>query len=217
MPFNYDAIIFDMDGTLVESETVWEEVEVEMFADRGIDYTDDARQQVVGMRLDSFFVKLSEIYNLTEPIDALEDELINRMLERIPSMVKAKPGADALIDYTKSLGIPYCIASSSPMSIINRVVETVGWEDDIPHRYTAHDVPHGKPAPDVYLFAAEKLNVAPERCLALEDSPNGARAAVAAGMTCFAVPDSHTNHGAFDDITPHVFDSLNDILNHLRG
>jgi beta-phosphoglucomutase-like phosphatase (HAD superfamily) len=91
-------------------------------------------------------------------------------------------------------------------AIIEAIVDNAGWGSLFSIRCSADDDASGKPAPDVYLRAARLLDVHPSDCLALEDSPNGARAAVAAGMTCYAVPDlSHTRRSAFDGITRHVF------------
>lgn len=208
----FKAIIFDMDGTLVDSEVVWDIAEREMFADMGLVYNAEVREQVIGLRLDEFFEKLISIYGLDNSVEELEAELIKRMLLKIPEMVEPKSGAQAIIEWASHQGIPYCIASSSPMTIIEASVNAQGWTDLIPHLYTADAVPKGKPAPDVYLHAAEQLGVNPEECLALEDSPNGARSAVAAGMTCYVVPDSHSTPEKFADITPHVFNSLDDVL-----
>lgn len=214
---DFKAIIFDMDGTLVDSEVVWEAAEDEMFAERNIPYTDDVRQQVIGLRLDDFFTKLIDIYDLDETIEDLSADLIGRMLAKIPTMVEAKPGAEEIIAYAQASGLPYCIASSSSMAIIKAVVKSQGWEDKIRHLYTANDVARGKPAPDVYLYAAQQLGVDAGDCIALEDSPNGARSAVSAGMTCYAIPDTHSTAAAFADITPHVFDDLHQVLARLKA
>lgn len=214
---SFKAIIFDMDGTLVDSEIIWEAAEAEMFAERNITYSDEVRQQVIGLRLDEFFQKLIEIYELDETVEALTDDLVERMLAKIPTLVKAKPGAQAIIEWVAAQDLPYCIASSSPMSIIDAVVKAQGWEALIPKRYSADEVPLGKPAPDVYLHAARQLGVAAAECLALEDSPNGSRSAVAAGMTTYIIPDGHSTREQFADISPHIFDSLNDVLKHLES
>lgn len=212
----FTGIIFDMDGTLVDSEVVWEAAEAALFARRGITYTDEVRQQVIGLRLDAFFRKLIAIYQLNESVEALAQELDAEMLQRIPSQVKAKAGANELLAYVETLGIPYAIASSSPMSIIRAIVDAQGWTARIPHLYTADDVALGKPAPDVYLYATRELGLDARACLALEDSPNGARAAVAAGMTCYVVPDFHSAPAGFAGITPHVFPDLHAVLAHLK-
>lgn len=208
MTFPFAGIIFDMDGTLVESESVWEVAETELFAARGITYTDEARQQVIGLRLDEFFIKLKEIYGLDESVESLTEDLIERMLAIVPERVKPKPGAQELIDYADSLSVPYCIASSSPLALIHAIVESQGWGGRITARFSADEVERGKPAPDVYLYAAEKLGIPSARSLAIEDSPNGARSAVAAGMTCYVVPDFHSSPHQFREITPYVFNDL---------
>lgn len=214
-PFPFAGIIFDMDGTLVDSEVIWREAEIAMFKDRGHIYTDEVREKVIGMRLDEFFLKLIEIFGLTETVEVLQQELIDRMLPLLAD-VEVKPGAQALIEYVSELGVPYCIASSSPQVIIDATVAAQGWQELIPKTYTADLVAHGKPAPDVYFYAAEQLGVAPEDCLVFEDSPAGATAAVAAGMTCYVVPDFHSDPSRFKEITPHVYKDLCTILEELR-
>lgn len=212
-----NAIIFDMDGLLVDSESVWLIAEKEMVESRGHIYTDEARAQIVGLRMDEFIVKLHEIYQFEDAFTALHDQLLTRMLELIPDRVKPQPGARELIDYIVKHNIPTAIASSSAMAIIESTVKVQGWEEIFAVRCSAEDEARGKPAPDVYLTAARRLNIDPAECLALEDSPNGARAAVAAGMTCYAVPDaSHTSIHSFDGITPHVLKSLHEVLDKLR-
>jgi len=211
----FAGIIFDMDGTLVDSEVVWEEAEAELFAERGLVYSDDIRQQVIGLRLDEFFSRLVKIYGLDEPIESLMADLNRRMLALIPHKVKPKEGAQELIEHVRALGVPYAIASASPMSIIDCVVDTMNWRTFIPNLYTADVVPLGKPAPDVYLYACGQLGIVPSASLAIEDSPNGATSAVRAGMTCYAVPDFHSATDKFKSITPHVFANLHEVLQNL--
>jgi len=212
---DFQGLIFDMDGTLVDSEVVWGVAEAELFAERHIHYTDAVREQVIGLRLDEFFAKLITIYDLDETVERLTTELVHRMLHKIPTMVQPKSGAQALIEWANYQNIPYCIASSSPLSIIDATVEALGWTNLIPKRYSADVVAKGKPAPDVYLYAAKQIGVPPQACIAIEDSPNGAKSAVAAGLSCYVVPDSHSKPEAFATITPHLFDSLEDVLEKL--
>ncbi|MBZ0291745.1 MAG: HAD family phosphatase [Anaerolineae bacterium] len=217
MSHKFKAVIFDMDGLLVDSETVWAQVETEMIEERGHRYTAAEREQLVGLRLDEFSEKVLALYPFEETPTEFRVELTERMLQRIPLVVKDHPGAAELIAYIAEQGIPTAIASSSPISIIDTTVESQGWGEVFKLRVSADTVGRGKPAPDVYLKTADLMGIDPADCLALEDSPNGARAAVAAGMTCFAIPDrSHSDHHAFDGITPHVLNSLYDVLECLR-
>jgi HAD superfamily hydrolase (TIGR01509 family) len=216
--FPFEAIIFDMDGLLVDSESVWHVAETELIESRGHVYTPEARAQIVGMRMDEFLSRLHAIYNFKESVSELHELLTSDMLQRIPVDVKAQPGANKIVHWVHEHNIPTAIASSSSMSIIDATLKSQGWENLFDVRCTADDEARGKPAPDVYLRAAERLGVDPKKCLALEDSANGARAAVAAGMTCYAVPDlSHANIDVFKDITPHVFTSLHTVLEHLKS
>lgn len=219
MSHNFKAIIFDMDGLLVDSEVVWNDVETEMVADRGYQYTAAEREHLIGLRLDEFSEKLLAIFKINESPKDFERELIERMLLRIPTTVKPQPGAHELLAYIGQENIPTAIASSSPISIIDAVVESQGWQPIFDLRVSADTVGKGKPAPDVYLKAAELLGINPADCLALEDSPNGARAAVEAGMTCYAVPDrSHgLDEAIFKRITPHIYASLHHVLAELAG
>ena len=99
------------------------------------------------------------------------------------------------------------------MPIIDATVAAQNWDRYFQTHVCGEDVPAGKPAPDIYLEAARRLGVEPAHCLTLEDSPNGARAAVAAGMICYAIPDpSHSTGATFADITPYVYASLHDVV-----
>ncbi len=208
-----DAIIFDMDGLLVDSEPVWHRAETVLIEARGYAYTPELRAQIIGLRLDAIVETYRRALHFQETTAELVDELNNLMLRFIPQMVRPQPGARELLRWVQARGLPRAIASSSPAAVIDAVVESQGWADVFPVRCTADDVPAGKPAPDVYLAAAARLGVDPARCLALEDSTTGARAAVAAGMVCGAVPDpTHTHSAHFEDITPLVFASLHDVL-----
>ncbi len=204
-----EAIIFDMDGLLVDSERVWHIAEDEVFASRGLDYTDELRASIIGLRMDEFMARLQAHFRIEEPLADLTAEVNANMLRMIPTMVQSQPGAVELLQLVQQRGWPLAIASSSPMAIIDATLRSQGWDEVFRLRCSADNVARGKPAPDVYLQAAKLLGVAPQRCLALEDSPNGARAAVAAGMTCYAVPDrSHSQPDAFTGITPQVFVDL---------
>jgi HAD superfamily hydrolase (TIGR01509 family) len=213
----FRAIIFDLDGLLVDSETVWHRAETAYIASLGHEYTAELRASIIGLRLDAMTKIWRDYYHLPLSVDQLAQGLTNDFLKLVPAEVKANPGAAELIAYIREQRIPTAIASSSPLSVIDAIVDSQGWGDVLEIRCTADDVAYGKPAPDVYLAAAQVLEIAPADCLALEDSPAGVTAAVAAGMTCYAVPDtSHSPREAFKDITPHVYNDLHEVLAELR-
>lgn len=211
------AIIFDMDGLLVDSEPVWWEAENAVFAEYGITVEAEVRSRMVGLRNDEFIALLRETYKVPASHDTLANDVLGRLLELIPAKVKPTRGAKEILAWTHEHHMPIAIASSSPQMIIEAIVRSQGWQDLIPIRCSAEGLPKGKPAPDVYLKAAEMLGIAPQDCLALEDSPNGARAAVAAGMMCYAIPDlAHTRWQAFEGITEYAFDDLRTVLYQVR-
>ena len=214
----FKAVIFDMDGLLVDSEPLWAICERDLLDRRGKVWAASIQNKFIGMRINDFLRGMSAGYGLSAPVEVMRDELETQMCELIPERAKPRPGAQELIDYLHGNGIPCAIASSSGQIIIDKVVDSQGWSHVFATRVTGDVVPNGKPAPDVYLEAARQLGISPADCLALEDSPNGARSAVAAGMTTYAVPDaSHSHPEALAAITPHVFHSLHEVLDLLRS
>jgi len=214
----FQAIIFDMDGLLVDSEPVWHEVEVELIESCGYTYLDEIRDVSIGMRVDEFAAILQQHYpKLGDSPAAIEAAITKGMLNLPPGRIKAMPGADELVRYVAGRGIPRAIASSSSQAIIEHFVGLMRWEELIPQRYSAEFMERGKPAPDIYLHAAERLGCAPETCLALEDSRFGTMAALAAGMTCYTVPDiSHSSIDDFAGINANVYRSLHEVLDQVR-
>ena len=214
----FKAIIFDMDGLLVDSEPVWNELEVELVESYGYVYAKEVRELGIGMRIDEFAIILQRHYpNLGSTPAAIEAAITQRMLCQPAERIRARPGADELVKYAADLGIPRAIASSSSQVIIEHFVALLGWDELLPQRYSAEFVNRGKPAPDIYLHAADQLCYTPESCLALEDSRLGTQAALAAGMTCYTVPDlSHARLADFADINDKVYDSLHEVLDDLK-
>ena len=211
-PFCPRAVIFDMDGLLVDSEPVWQEVEDRIFSRRGRVPDSSIRQGLIGMRMTDFWNAMVREYDFDEPAESLIAEVTADMVATIPGHVDARPGAQELLDYLRARSVPCAIASSSPMAIITAVVDSEGWHGYFQACVSGDQVVNGKPAPDIYLEAARQIGAAPPVCLTLEDSRNGALAAVAAGMACYAVPDlSHGHPDQFAAITPYVFPSLHEV------
>lgn len=212
-----DYVIFDMDGLLVNSEPVWAMVEDEVVSRRGFALHADIRNQFIGMRMRDFWDGVKRAYEFAEPVEVFIDEVTSNMVVTIPIHATAQPGANELLAYLAERRVPLALASSSPMAIIEAVVGHFGWRGYFQHLVTGDEVPNGKPAPDIFLEAARRLGADPARCLVLEDSRNGARGAVAAGMTCYAVPDVSHGGSNFEGITPHVFADLHAVREALRA
>ncbi len=214
----FDAIIFDMDGLLVDTERVWKIAESALLAARGKEYSPVKHEALIGRGMREFIDGIKSSYAVDDSAEVLTAELYERLYALLPGRIVVQPGAPELIAHIQTHNIPRAIASSSPLHMIDFVVSDRGWGEFFGVRASGDEVPRGKPAPDVYLLAAERLGIDPARCLALEDSPNGARAAVGAGMTCFAVPDtSHSQPAQFAGITPHVLGSLHAVLDVLQN
>lgn len=216
-PFCPEAVIFDMDGLLVDSEPVWHFVETEMLRARGKAWDYAIQKDLIGLRMTDFWERMVGAYALTEAAGDLIGEATRRMIDFAAERIVTRPGANELLAFLRARGIPCSIASSSPMALIEAVVETHDWDGYFQHYVSGDDVVEGKPAPDIYLETARRMGFQPQHILTLEDSRNGARAAVAAGMVCYAVPDpTHNSHADFDGVTPYVFDSLHEVRQSLE-
>jgi len=208
----FKAIIFDMDGLLVDSEPVWSIAERSLVEKFGGNYDPEIQKQFIGQGTHTFVDSMRQAYGLSCSAEELFETLVQSMVDTYAQQMLPRPGAVEMVDYVVTNNMPRALASSSPRAVVDAIVISQGWGEIIASRLGGNQVKHAKPAPDLYLKAAEMIGVPPHLCLALEDSPTGARAAIAAGMVCYAVPDPyHTSASAFEGITPYVFDSLHDV------
>ncbi|MEV4569313.1 HAD family phosphatase [Nonomuraea sp. NPDC049419] len=181
-----DACVFDLDGVLVDSEPVWEEVRRAYVADHGGTWQPDTQTKLMGMSTGEWAAYLHEIGVEQEPGDIARgviDEMAARYRDGVPLMPKAVETVRRLAA-TATLGL----ASSSPRRLIDVVLDTAGLTECFAATVSTEEVERGKPAPDGYLEAARRLGVDPRGCVAVEDSSNGLRSAYAAGMHVIAVP-----------------------------
>jgi beta-phosphoglucomutase-like phosphatase (HAD superfamily) len=215
----FKAIILDMDGTLVNTERLWKDAERALLADYDRIYDPVVHADFLGLAVGDFIPAIQHAYDLAH-IDSkeLEDSLDNRV--RILLEDKAEPtiGAINLINYIIDHDILTAIASNSSHQIIQATLRHQRWADPIVKRYSADDVPNAKPAPDLFLYATTQLNIEPQDCIVIEDSLNGVKAAITAGMTCLAVPDFELSDiDAFRAVTPHIFESLTDAFSFIQN
>ncbi|MGC9669024.1 HAD family hydrolase [Planosporangium sp. 12N6] len=182
-----DAVIFDLDGVLIDSEPVWEQVRRAYVAETGGRWLPDTQQRLMGMSTAEWSRYLSEELGVGRPPEVVATEVVDRMADRYAEALPVLPGA---VDAVRRIGErwPLGLASSSPTRLIRTVLAETGLAACFAVAMSTEEVPRGKPAPDVYLAVAGALGVAPGTCVAIEDSSNGLRAAHAAGMRVVAVP-----------------------------
>jgi mannitol-1-/sugar-/sorbitol-6-/2-deoxyglucose-6-phosphatase len=184
-----EAVILDMDGLLIDTEPVWRAAQSTVFAGFGVALSESDLLDSTGQPIE----ELIPVWRRrAAKMELTDDEVADRIIDQVIEYVKARgqpmPGVTAAIEVFERYGLRLAIASSSPLRLIDAVCDRLGLTR-IEVRCSAMDEARGKPAPDVYLTAARRLDVAAASCLALEDSPTGIASARSAGMRCVAVPD----------------------------
>ena len=182
------AVIFDMDGLMLDSERALLGCLAQAGADAGHDLPEDLLLSLIGSS-DAVTRQIIASRVGAESVDALLRDSYARYDGIVAGGVPHRPGIIDLLETLAAQGIPRAVATSTRRPLALRKLETAGLLRYFEHVATSSDVAHAKPAPDIYLLAAHKLGIAPRHCLALEDSPTGVRAALAAGMTVIQIPD----------------------------
>jgi HAD superfamily hydrolase (TIGR01509 family) len=183
-----DAVIFDLDGVLVDSERIWDEVRRAVVAEHGGTWREEATRAQQGMSTPEWARYLVEELGARLTPPEIATLVVKRMAARY---AQEPPLIDGAVDVVRQVSKrwPVAIASSSPVILIKGFLDVTGLP--VGAAVSSEQVGAGKPAPDVYLRAAELLGVAPEDCAAVEDTTNGLRSALAAGMAVYAVPNPH--------------------------
>jgi HAD superfamily hydrolase (TIGR01509 family) len=184
------AVVFDLDGVLVDSEQVWDEVREALARERGGRWHERAQADMMGMSSPEWSRYMHEVIGLPEPPDEINAEVVARMLARYRRSLPLIEGAVEAVRRIAA-AFPLAVASSSNRPLIDAVLDGAGLREAFAVTVSSEEVARGKPAPDVYLEAARRLGVAPTSCAAIEDSANGIRAAHAAGMRVCALPNAH--------------------------
>ena len=204
-----DAVVFDLDGVLVDSEQTWDEVRRAVVAEHGGQWTGEATRAMQGMSTPEWARYLvTELGARLEP-DRIAEVVVDAMAARYTDGPPVLPGAEQTVRAVADR-YPVAIASSSPPVLIEAFLDATDLAGLVRVAVSSEQVAAGKPAPDVYLKAAEQLAVRPERCAAVEDTTNGLRAALAARMAVYAVPNPHFPPD------PHVLAEVAVVLDDIR-
>ena len=183
-----EAVVFDLDGVIVDSEHVWDEVRQQLARERGGRWHDEASRDMMGMSSPEWSRYMHDVIGLSEPPEEINAEVVRRLVavyeEELPLLSGAVEAVEAV-----AARWPLGLASSSNREVIDLTLRVSGLDRWFAATVSSEEVARGKPAPDVYLEAARRLSVAAERCAAVEDSENGIRSAKAAGMRVVAIPN----------------------------
>jgi sugar-phosphatase len=184
------AVVFDLDGLLIDSEPFWRRAEIEVFARVGVHLTEQDTRQTMGLRIDDAVAHWYERrpWEGTDPVE-VEREVTARVAELIEDEGEPMPGALAVIDLCRHRSIPMAVCSGSYAMVIEAAMDRLGITASMSAWHSAEWEPLGKPHPGSYLSTAAKMGVDPTACLAFEDSFHGAIAAKAARMRVVAVPE----------------------------
>ncbi len=191
------AVIFDMDGVLIDSEPLHHRATQAALGARGRSYTERDNRAFFGATDSEMLRVLRILFDLPQSTAELVAAKTARLLELIRAEARPLPGVPEVVRWLRESGLPLALATASRPPVIEAVLEAVGLAGAFAAVVSGDDVAHGKPAPDGFLLAARRLAVDPERCLVIEDSRNGVRAAKAAGMRVAAVPCDATSHEDF--------------------
>jgi HAD superfamily hydrolase (TIGR01509 family) len=182
------AVVFDLDGVILDTEELWDEVREALARERGGRWSDRAQSDMMGMSSPEWSRYMHDVVGLAEPPEEINREVVGRMLDRYAERL---PLIDGAVDAVRRIAArwPLGLASSSNRELIDRALELSGLAPLFRATVSSEEVARGKPAPDVYVEVARRLAVDATRCAAVEDSANGIRSAHAAGMRVIAIPN----------------------------
>ena len=183
------AVVFDLDGVILDTEELWDEVREGLARERGGRWSERAQTDMMGMSSLEWSQYMHDVVGLTDRPEEINREVVQRMLDSYAHRLPLIHGA---VEAVRRLAArwPLGLASSSNRELIDRALDVSGLASLFRATVSSEEVAHGKPAPDVYLEAARRLDVEPRRCAAIEDSANGIRSAHAAGMRVVAIPNA---------------------------
>ncbi len=185
-----EAVIFDLDGLLIDSESVWDQARREYVAEHGGRWREQATRDMMGMSSVEWSRYVAERLGVERPPDVISEDVAKRVSEIYRERLPLIPGGTEAVGRLAARW-PLGLATSSNRQVIDEVLELAGIAESFRVAVSSEEVGRGKPAPDVYLEAARRIGVSPSHCTAIEDSHNGILSAHAAGMVVIAIPNPH--------------------------
>lgn len=181
------AVLWDLDGLLIDSERLFFEAERAVFADYGIQLTEAMKQPFIGLGGHEVMARMADAFGVSATVEALDEAKFAHIYRKLPG-ISPFPQTKRLLELLSAEGVPMAVASGASPEMIMVAMIGTGIGKHISERVSALEVARGKPAPDVFLEAARRLGVERERCVVIEDAVPGILAAKAAGMRCIAIP-----------------------------
>ena len=189
------SVVFDLDGTLIDSEHIWADVRRKFVLDHGGKWHDQAQATMIGMRTTEWAQYIHRDLGVAMPPEQIAEQVVDAVKERLGQALPILPGAQAALERLAA-AFPLGLATSAALPVARTVLETAGWAHFFKAVVSADEVTRGKPAPDVYLRALELLQVSAGDSAAVEDSGNGIKSAAAAGLAVVAIPNHDYPPGA---------------------
>ena len=189
---NVKAVLFDLDGTLVDSMSMWKEIDVDYLKKFGIPVPDTLQQDIEGLSMYQTAVYFKETFGIPDSLQEIQDTWNSMAYEKYIHEVPLKPFVLEFLELLKQNNIPCGIATSNSRVLTEAILKSHGIKECFSVMVTGDEVKKGKPEPEVYLTAAAKLEIKPEDCLVFEDIPFGIMAGKRAGMTVYAIEDTYS-------------------------
>ena len=189
---NIEAVLFDLDGTLVDSMWIWRDIDIEYLGRFGIELPENLQSCIEGMSFSETAVYMKERFQIPDSVETMKEHWNQMTWQKYTQEVPLKEGAMEFLEHCRNNHIKLGIATSNSKELVTATLQALGISDYFDSVVTGCEVNKGKPAPDVYLMAAEKCMVSPDKCLVFEDIIPGIMAGKAAGMRVCAVADAYS-------------------------
>ena len=191
---NIKAVIFDLDGSLVDSMWIWRDIDIEYLGRFGIELPKELQTEIEGKSFSETAVYFKERFDIPDSLEQMKEDWNRMAWDKYMNEVMLKPGADVFLHHCLDKGIKLGLATSNSRQLVEAVAKARGVGKEFDCIMTACEVEKGKPSPDIYLAVADKLGVEPEECLVFEDITPGIMAGKNAGMRVCAVEDDYSMH-----------------------